>query len=611
MTEPLQGIEQILSRLHLRSASDLCLHLPLRYEDKTRLTPLSVVKIGDKSLIQGCVISIESPPRGAKRQVKIVLREGNHAIQLRWLNAQPAWLAGIVVGQTLRAYGVVRSGYDGLEMVHPTLLKDTQRALDEALTPVYSTVEGLPEQRVRYWVLKAWQDHKAQWLELLPMSWLKKLKLPRLEEAISLLHQPPPNIFVKSLDDREHPAWQRIKLDELVAQNIALKQFSMGRQQVIAPVLPIPVVLADRLHSVLPFVLTQGQEQVIQVLWKDLEQAHPMHRLLQGDVGSGKTIVAIYAALAALQAGYPVAFMAPTDILATQVAEKARQWLEPLDISVRVFTGGMGVKAKREALVLAEQGLPILWVGTHALFQEKVKLPRLALAIIDEQHRFGVEQRLALRAKAEQDGMVALQPHVLMMSATPIPRTLAMSYYADLDVVALTERPAQRQPIRTYRMPLDRRDEIIEKIRQVVVRGEQVFWVCPLIEASETLDLQAAQDTFEELQQVLIAIRVGLLHGRMSAREKNVIMEAMRQKQLDVLVATTVIEVGIDIPNATMIVIEQAERFGLAQLHQLRGRVGRGSLPSACILLYATGLSATRSSPKWFASSALCRFNDR
>lgn len=593
-----EGLHEVLAKLGVETPEELCLHLPLRYEDKTRLTPLAALRAGDKTLVEGEILSIEVRQHGRK-SARVVLQEGSDVVLLRWLNFRPAWLAGLAEGQRLRAYGSVRAGRDGFEIVHPTLSKQTDKPLEERLTPIYSTVDGLPEMRVRYWVLKTWNQNRERWREPLPTTWLDRLRLPPLPEALDCLHQPPPDARVQQLDERTDPAWQRIKLDELIAQHIALKRVASARQTHEAPKMLRPDALAQALLSQLPFALTAGQQAVIETLWQDLNQSRPMHRLLQGDVGSGKTIVAIMAALAPLAAGYPAAFMAPTDILATQVAEKAKSWLEPIGIEVVLLTGSLGAKAKREAIERAQKGEPILWVGTHALFQDKVQIPRLALAIIDEQHRFGVEQRLSLRNKGEMasldlDGAEApsiVQPHMLMMSATPIPRTLAMSYYADLEVVTLTERPAQRQPITTCRVSLDRRDEVVEKVQRTALAGQQVFWVCPLIEASETLDLQAAEDTFAELEAMLAPLRVKLLHGRMNGAEKAAIMDAMREGSIDVLVATTVIEVGIDIPNATLMVVEHAERFGLAQLHQLRGRVGRGALPSVCVLLYSAPLS--------------------
>ncbi|MES2206950.1 MAG: ATP-dependent DNA helicase RecG [Pseudomonadota bacterium] len=592
------GLSEVLQALKLESAQELCLHLPLRYEDKTRLVPLAALREGDKVLVEGEVFSIEVAQQ-RRKQLKILLREGATSfLILRWLNFRASWLSGITKGQRLRAYGVVRRGHDGFEIVHPTLSTQITKPLELSLTPIYSTVEKMPEARVRYWVLKSWSQYKASWSELLPASWLERLNMPALPDALGYLHQPPPDALTDKLQDRTDSAWQRIKLDELIAQHIALKRLALERKTLQAISLAHPQELAGALLAALPFQLTAGQQSVVETLWSDLAKDQPMHCLLQGDVGSGKTIVAIMAALSALAAGYPVAFMAPTDILATQIAEKAKCWLEPLGIKIILLTGSLGVKAKREALQKAALGEAIFWIGTHALFQEKVHVPRLALVIIDEQHRFGVQQRLALKHKGGEVGeeivaseISTLQPHTLMMSATPIPRTLAMSYYADLDVVTLTERPAQRQPITTCRVAMDRRHEVIDKVRRTAEAGQQIFWVCPLIEASEVLDLQAAQDTYEELAAVLAPLRVSLLHGRMSGAEKSSIMERMRAGEVDILIATTVIEVGIDIPNATLMVIEHAERFGLAQLHQLRGRVGRGSLPSTCVLLYANPLS--------------------
>jgi ATP-dependent DNA helicase RecG len=585
------ALTELLSQLKLSSPEELCIHLPIRYEDKTRLTPLSTLREGDHALVEGIITTIDISTQ-RRRQAYIHIQEGSATLTLRWMHFQQAWLSKLSKGQTLRAYGSIRLGQHGLEIVHPSIHQKKQ-PLEERLTPIYSTTKGLSNTRLRYWVLKTWQQYRNHWIEPLPATWLNRLNLPPLHEALDRLHQPPPDASLSALEDRTDPAWQRIKLDELIAQHIALKKFASQRQTRFAPVLALPELFAQRLGEQLPFSLTTGQWSVVQALWHKLNQSSPMHCLLQGDVGSGKTIVALYAALSALAAGYPVIFMAPTDILATQIAEKARTWLTPLGIEVILVTGQLKAKAKKEAVLRAQKGEALFWVGTHALFQASMDFPRLAFAIIDEQHRFGVEQRLALRAKGQQTGEQenTPQPHLLMMSATPIPRTLAMSYYADLDIVTLKERPALRQTITTCRIASSRRDEIIEKVRRTAAAQQQVFWVCPLIEASETLDLQAAEETYEELSHLLAPFTVRLLHGKMPAQEKASVMEAMRAGEIAILVATTVIEVGIDIPNATLMVIEHAERFGLAQLHQLRGRVGRGKLAATCILLYSNPLS--------------------
>jgi ATP-dependent DNA helicase RecG len=458
----------------------------------------------------------------------------------------------------------------------------------QALTPVYPTTAGLGQDRLRQAIARALVAEPLS--EQLPPAVYTALGLPTFAEAVRLLHHPPPNVAVETLQGRTHPAWRRMKFDELLAQQLSMRVHYQRRREATAPALRVRGHLVDALMRALPFQLTAAQNTVLARIREDLTQTHPMQRLLQGDVGSGKTIVAALAALQCVENGYQVAVMAPTEILAEQHYRKFSAWLAPLGIEVAWFSGSLKKSLKNQYIDRIAQGQAAVAVGTHALFQDDVVFQSLGLAVIDEQHRFGVHQRLALRLKSGQ-GKVARQPHQLMMSATPIPRTLAMSYYADLDVSVIDELPPGRTPIVTKLVAEERRDEVIGRVRDACMQGCQAYWVCPLIEESETLQLQTALDTYAYLQDTFPELRVGLVHGRLKGAEKQQVMAAFSSGELQLLVATTVIEVGVDVPNASLMVIEHAERMGLSQLHQLRGRVGRGAAESTCILLYQQPLS--------------------
>jgi len=593
-----------MEQLGLARDIDLALHLPLRYEDETRRVPIASLREGQVAQVEGVVraLQVETHPR---RQLVARLRDVSGELVLRLVHFYPSQQKSWAVGTRLRVHGETRHGFHGLEMVHPaSRVVDEDTPLATALTPVYPASAQLPQAYLRKAIASALQ--RAPLEELLPPGTVPA-GLPSLREALLGLHHPPPGIVQSALEDRSHPGWQRLKFEELLAQQ--LSQLSSRRQRAlqVAPVLQArPAGLHERLLAALPFRLTAAQRHVGEEIADDLARGRPMHRLLQGDVGSGKTVVAALAAAVAIDAGWQCALMAPTEILAEQHWHKLIGWLEPLGLTVAWLTGSQKGRARKRALEQVARGEASLVVGTHAVIQRDVRFARLGLAIVDEQHRFGVAQRLALRAKLDTAAVEAagamdeaLEPHLLMMSATPIPRTLAMSYFADLDVSTLDELPPGRLPVLTKLFDERRRPQVVERIRDEVGRGRQVYWVCPLIEESETLDLQNATATHRELSDALADRRVGLLHGRMPAAEKAAAMSAFTGGQMQVLVATTVIEVGVDVPNASLMVIEHAERFGLAQLHQLRGRVGRGSLASVCVLLYSQPLSPSAKARLW------------
>jgi len=494
-------------------------------------------------------------------------------------------------GLLVRAYGEVRRGFFGAEMVHPRyrLVREGE-PLPEALTPVYPSTKGLSQALLRRMVLEALEQAALE--ETLPAVLLRRHALQGIAESVRLLHLPPPDADTAALVQRTHPAWQRVKFDELLAQQLSMRMAYRARRGREAPALPANGALLKRFLAKLPFRLTRAQRRVMAEILKDLAQPHPMQRLLQGDVGSGKTIVAAIACLAAVDAGHQAAVMAPTEILAEQHFRKFSDWLSPLGVRLAWLHGGLTKAQKKAALAALAGGEAQIGVGTHALFQDASVFARLALAVVDEQHRFGVKQRLALRGKGEtRSAQARTAPHQLMMSATPIPRTLSMSYYADLDVSVIDEMPPGRRPVATKLVSDARRDEVLARIREACAGGQQAYWVCPVIEESKDGDLQTAIDTHAALSAELKGLKVGLVHGRLAAAEKATVMAAFSAGRIHLLVATTVIEVGVDVPNASLMVIEHAERFGLAQLHQLRGRVGRGSVQSACILLYASPLS--------------------
>ena len=579
-------VQRALRKLGLLRDIDFALYLPMRYEDETRIVRLADLHEGDLGQIEAVVTESEVSFR-PRRQLVVTVDDGSDTCQLRFFNFYPSQQKQLAVGARVRVRGEVRGGFLGRQMMHPTV-KAAGTVLPDALTPVYSTIAGLAQpvlrREVRAGLARAVLDETVPAQIGLRGAW-------PLRDALNFLHYPTPDVSIAALEDHSHPAWQRLKAEELLAQQLSQLQARRERAAQRAPVLA-PSTDAGSLHArllaVLPFALTGAQQRVGEEITHDLARTAPTHRLLQGDVGSGKTVVAALAAARCIDAGFQCALMAPTEILAAQHFGKLIGWLDPLlaerGLRVAWLTGSQKKKERDEMSAAVESGEAALVIGTHAVISEKVHFKRLALAVIDEQHRFGVAQRLALREKAEGD----LEPHLLMMSATPIPRTLAMSYYADLDVSTLDELPPGRTPIVTKLVAEHRRDEVIDRIRHQLAQGRQVYWVCPLIEESEAVDLRNATETRDELAGMLgDAVQVGLLHSRMPTAEKQDVMARFTANDVHVLVSTTVIEVGVDVPNASLMVIEHAERFGLSQLHQLRGRVGRGAAASACVLLYA------------------------
>ncbi|MDT3672293.1 MAG: ATP-dependent DNA helicase RecG [Aromatoleum sp.] len=564
---------------------DLVLHLPLRYEDETRLTPIAAARNGAEAQIEGVVESCEVTLR-PRRQLVARIRDASGTLVARWLNFYPSQQKQLEIGRRVRLFGAVRGGFFGDEMVHPRVNVVAEgEPLPDGLTPIYPTTAGLAQSALRKLVGRALATAPLD--EFLPGDLLAELGLPGFADALSALHHPPPDADATLLEDREHPAWRRMKFEELLVQQLSLRRAYNARRTRRAPTLRRTGRLTDALFAQLPFALTGAQTRAVGEIAADLASPHPMQRLLQGDVGSGKTVVAALAMLQAAENGMQAVLMAPTEILAEQHWKKLAAWLDPLGVDIAWLSGSRKKREREAELARLASGDVLLAVGTHALIEDPVAFPRLGLAIVDEQHRFGVRQRLALREK----GAAGLHPHMLMMSATPIPRTLAMSYYADLDVTVLDELPPGRTPILTKLVTDARRDEVVARVRDACAAGSQAYWVCPLIEESEALQLQTAIDTFETLSAALPGLKVGLVHGRLKADEKSATMAAFAAGELHVLVATTVIEVGVDVPNASLMVIEHAERFGLAQLHQLRGRVGRGTAESVCVLLYAKPLS--------------------
>ena len=585
-------------KLGLARAIDLALHLPLRYEDETRIQRLSEVREGQSAQVEGVVTSCEVK-LGGHRQLLVTLDDGSDTCTLRFFTFYPTTQKALAVGHAVRVRGEVKGGFMGLQIMHPTF-KPAGGDLAVALTPIYPTSAGLPQAYLRRAVEGGLS--RAELSNTIPLEFLSQIGLQTkwsLREALTFLHHPTPDVSLATLEDHSHPAWQRLKAEELLAQQISQLQAKRERAKLRAPVLAVRTASCDalplheKLLAALPFGLTGAQRRVGEDIAQDLARGVPMHRLLQGDVGSGKTVVAALAAAICIDAGWQCALMAPTEILARQHFTKLLSWLEPLGIQTAWLTGSQKTKERREMLALIASGEAGLVIGTHAIIQDKVVFSKLALAIIDEQHRFGVAQRLALRSKLTVDSGAGddslLEPHLLMMTATPIPRTLAMSYYADLDVSTIDELPPGRTPIITKVVNDARRAEVIERIRFQLTEGRQIYWVCPLIEESEALDLTNATETHAELSAALGGVMVGLLHSRMPMTEKRAVMALFTRGEMGVLVSTTVIEVGVDVPNASLMVIEHSERFGLSQLHQLRGRVGRGAAASACVLLYSTG----------------------
>ncbi|MFA6969942.1 MAG: ATP-dependent DNA helicase RecG [Gallionella sp.] len=583
-----------LAKLGIHHRADLLLHLPLRYEDETHLAPIAAVEPGETVQVQGVITHAEITHR-PRRTLVCRLQDNGDELYLRFLNFYPSQTKLLAVDRQIRAIGEVRMGYYGLEMVHPKCRAvGDETPLQTSLTPIYPTTAGLSQATLKKLIANALEVLPAP--DYLPEKFLKHLNLLGFIESIRLLHSPDMAAF--GLEDHSHPAWQRIKFDELLAQQLSMRVHHRERSQRIAPALKSKGHYTDGLLKRLPFALTNAQQKVFAEISKDLAKPHPMQRLLLGDVGSGKTIVAALAALQAIENGYQVALMAPTEILAEQHYLKLTDWLTPLGIAPVWLSGSLKKKDKRIASDKMASGETWLAIGTHALFQEQISFHKLGLAIVDEQHKFGVQQRLALHAKGKQaaepqtnETKKAAEPHQLMMSATPIPRTLAMSYYADLDVSVIDELPPGRTPVTTKLVSDARRYEVFERVRAACMAGQQAYWVCPLIDESEVLQLQNALETYQLLSDAFPELRVGLVHGKMDSAEKVSVMASFKAGELQLLVATTVIEVGVDVPNASLMVIDHSERMGLAQLHQLRGRVGRGAAQSLCILLYQKPLS--------------------
>ncbi|QSR41672.1 ATP-dependent DNA helicase RecG [Aeromonas dhakensis] len=587
-------MQEKLERLGLATVQDLLFHLPLRYEDRTQVWPIGDLPPGLHGAVEGEIQDTQLV-MGRRRMLVCRISDGTGTLTLRFFNFTAAQKNSLSPGRLMRCFGEVRPGKYGLEMAHPEykLLGEEQAGqTEEALTPVYPTTEGL-----RQLTLRSLTDQALAQLDLYGVEELLPAGLyPQqidLAAALKLLHRPPPSVALALLESGQHPAQQRLVLEELLAHNLSVLKVRAQAQTQLARALKPAPVLVEQLLAALPFTPTGAQNRVVAEIGRDLQQSHPMMRLVQGDVGSGKTLVAALAALQVIGNGCQVGLMAPTELLAEQHAINFAKWLEPLGIGVGWLAGKQKGKAREEALAAIADGSVKMVVGTHAIFQEQVVFQRLALVIIDEQHRFGVHQRLALREKGEREGV---HPHQLIMTATPIPRTLAMTAYADLDTSIIDELPPGRTPITTVALPDSRRQDVIERVRLACEEGKQAYWVCTLIEESEVLECQAAEDTAAELQNRLPGLHIGLVHGRMRPVEKQRVMEEFKAGILQLLVATTVIEVGVDVPNASLMIIENPERLGLAQLHQLRGRVGRGSVASHCVLLYHAPLSKTAQS---------------
>lgn len=585
-------VAEKLEKVGLVTIQDLLFHLPLRYEDRTRVYPMARVHSGLFAAVQGKVMSCDMQ-FGKRKMLLVKISDGNGTITLRFFNFNAGMKNSFSEGKLVHAYGEIKRGGSGLEIVHPEYQFHTpSKALDieATLTPVYPTTDGLRQNTLRSLTDQALELlDKAAVTELLPQG-LYNNQIT-LNQALHIIHRPDPSINLDAFDEGKHPAQQRLIMEELLAQNLSMLSVRSKGQQEDALPLATVTNLKQKLLGQLPFTPTGAQQRVVAEIEQDLAKPHPMMRLVQGDVGSGKTLVAALAAVQALEHGYQVVLMAPTELLAEQHAVNFGNWFKSMGIPVGWLAGKLTGKAKEKELARIASGEAKMIVGTHALFQQHVEFHHLALVIIDEQHRFGVDQRLELREKGEKDGAY---PHQLIMTATPIPRTLAMTAYADLETSVIDELPPGRTPIQTIALPDTRRDEIVNKVRNACVNdGRQAYWVCTLIDDSEVLEAQAASDTADALRLQLPELNIGLVHGRMKSKEKQQIMQEFKEGKLHLLVATTVIEVGVDVPNSSLMIIENPERLGLAQLHQLRGRVGRGSVASHCVLLYHSPLSKT------------------
>lgn len=592
-------LQESLAQLGLQTVSDLLFHLPYRYEDRTRIYPLGSLYPGLQALIEGTV-EHASIVAGRRPMLVIVLSDGSGLITLRFFHFRHAQRQQLAKGTRLRCFGEVRGGYRGLEIVHPNyqrLSGDQAQAVADRLTPVYPSIEGLGQAtwiKLTDQALSLLHDGKLPLEELLPPGMLDNMNLPTLADALAYIHRPPPDADVAALIERRHPAQQRLALEELLAHNLSMQRLHLRHQQLPAPPLRCGSELEQQFVQALPFRLTHAQQRVVTEIRADLARNHPMHRLLQGDVGSGKTVVAAMAALRAIGNGFQAAIMAPTELLAEQHLRSFQDWLGPLGVEPVWLSSKIKGKARAVALQAIANGAPMV-IGTHALMQEGVRFQRLGLAIVDEQHRFGVHQRLALLDKATEPGTAPgaeagrrtpANAHQLIMTATPIPRTLAMTAYAGLETSVIDELPPGRKPVQTVAISIERRDQVISRIAAACARGQQAYWVCTLIDESDAIQAQAAEEVAAELGRLLPTVRVGLVHGRIKPADKQRVMASFTAGDTRLLVATTVIEVGVDVPNATLMIIENAERLGLSQLHQLRGRVGRGTQHSSCVLMF-------------------------
>jgi ATP-dependent DNA helicase RecG len=581
-------LESSLNQLGIHTAQDLLFHLPFRYEDRTRIHPIGALYPGARVLVEG-EVEHSAIVRGRRSMLVVVISDGTGRITLRFFHFRAAQKQQLSKGTRLRCYGEVRGGYQGLDMVHPSykrILSERDEAVSDRLTPVYPSVEGLGQAswiKLSDQALSLLQNQELELEELLPDDLRGNLRIPPLADALAYIHRPPTGADVAALVERRHPAQQRLALEELLAHNLSVQQLHRRQRGYRAPALSLVPELEHAFIGRLPFRLTGAQERVIAEIHADLAQTHPMQRLVQGDVGSGKTVVAAMAALRTMGNGFQVAIMAPTELLAEQHLRSFTQWLEPMGIEPVWLSSKVTGKARQTAMEAIEKRAPLV-IGTHALMQEGVRFGKLGLVIVDEQHRFGVHQRLALLDKA---GAESLHAHQLIMTATPIPRTLAMTAYAGLETSVIDELPPGRKPVTTAAISNDRRGDVVSRVSAACTDGKQAYWVCTLIEESDAVQAQAAEEVATELQASLRGVEVGLVHGRMKPAEKLEIMERFKNGVIQLLVATTVIEVGVDIPNASLMIIENAERLGLAQLHQLRGRVGRGAQQASCVLLYS------------------------
>nr|WP_282595804.1 ATP-dependent DNA helicase RecG [Legionella pneumophila] len=581
-----------LAKCGIFTIQDLLFHLPYKYQDRTRITPIQDLRSNEWCVIAGHVCKTEIK-YGKRMMLNCYVEDKTGVVKLRFFHFNKQQIQALNNSTMIRAFGEVRGFNNQLEMIHPEyqlIDQESDFQVEETLTPIYPSTQGLTQTRLRQLVKIALEqsEHELHQLEWMSEKQLQENNFYDLGEAIKLLHNPPPDISLSNLEAGEHPALKRLIFDELLAQQLSMQFARQSRSKLQAPAIFFDNAIHKRFIESLPFSLTNAQQRVFKEISVDLTQSKPMLRLLQGDVGAGKTIIAALAALQAISQGFQVAFMAPTDLLSEQHTNSLSKWLEPIGINVLRLSGKMKTTERKNALAALQDNSCQLIVGTHALFQEQVEFARLGLVIIDEQHRFGVEQRLLLQQKGQLNQLI---PHQLLMTATPIPRTLSMSHFAHLDISVIDELPPGRMPITTAVLNQDKRELIIERLQAAIANGKQAYWVCTLIEESEKLQCIAATDTSKKLQEQLSFARVGLVHGRMKALEKEATMAAFKQGEIDLLVATTVIEVGVDVPNASLMIIENAERLGLSQLHQLRGRVGRGNNQSHCLLLYQPPLS--------------------